>query len=73
MSQERARRPARKRQPDERLPPAGPPVIDEPEKPARSPDRVITHDPGGWLAIGLLVMVVAAVAFYTALTLLAAN
>ncbi len=73
MSQERPRRPARKRQPEERLSPVPQPVEPMPEMPVDVTVQEATNDPGGWLAIGLLVMAVAAVAFYTVLTVLAAN
>jgi hypothetical protein len=62
MSQERTRRPARKRRPEERLPPAAQPVNAEPDGPAMVPNRIATNDPGGWLAIGLFAVAFAAVA-----------
>jgi len=63
MSQERTRRPARKRSPEERLPPATSPAAPVTGViPGDAPDRDTINDPGGWLAIGLLVMAIAVVA-----------
>ena len=63
MSQERTRRPARKRQPEERLPETQvpTPALDEPVHDVKS-NPVATHDPHGWLAIMLMVMATSIVA-----------
>jgi hypothetical protein len=63
MSQERTRRPARKRQPEERPQAAQDPAafVDKPTHESGVASDA-THDPGGWLAIMLMAMATAIVA-----------
>ncbi len=73
MSLNVARRPARKRQPEERAGLDQSPVPDDTLGVVESRGIEPTeHDPGGWLAILLMVMAIASVSFITVLIWMAA-